>query len=116
MWYKFIYEGTFTIRKRRDDVILYKYISNVRVFSRSCKQASAFSYNKVVCSTLIFQTTRTRKSCIHLSTQIHISRTHEDPDVVAHICNLSAFDLKWKVEAGRSLEDHRPASLGVHNS
>lgn len=110
MWHKFIDEAIFTIRKRRANIILDEYISNVHAFSRGYNQTSAFSYNKFLAHEYLNQ--KDEKSCINLSTRVQIPRTHEKPDVVAHNCNLSASDLKWKVETGRSLDVYGAAILG----
>lgn len=55
-------------------------------------------------------------SLLHnLSAWVQTPRTHEKLDAVAHICNLSASNLQWKVETGgplrplKSLKSHRPS-------
>lgn len=47
-----------------------------------------------------------------MSTRVQIPRTHEKSVAVADNYNLSASDLKWRVETGRSLDIHGTASLG----
>lgn len=43
--------------------------------------------------------------------RVWISIIHVKPDVIAHICNISAPLAEWEVETGESSETRGPASI-----